>query len=57
MSKLLAVLGGLMALAMILFGTWPIIFGKSPVKPIVKPSQVEKTKDAIADEIKDFSLD
>ena len=55
--KLLSAIAGLMALAMILFGTWPIILGKPPVKPIVKPSRVEALKDKIADEIKDFSLD
>lgn len=42
---------------MILFGTWPIILGKDPVKPIVKPSTVEEIKDDIADGIQDFELD
>ena len=57
MFKILSTLAGLMALAMILFGTWPILLGKPPVKPIVNPSEVERLKDAIADRVKDFSLD
>lgn len=57
MMKLLAALGGLMGLAMILFGTWPIILGKPPVQPIIEPSKVEAAKDDVADKIKDFSLD
>lgn len=56
MFKLLSGLAGLGFLAMILFGTWPIIFGKDPVQPIVNPSTVEGIKDEIADNIKDFEL-
>ena len=55
--RLLASIGGLMALAMILFGTWPIILGKPPVKPLIAPSVVEGVKDAIADAVKDFEVD
>ena len=57
MFKFISFLGELAVIALILFGTWPIILGKPLFKPIIKPSAAESVKDAIADKIKNFSLD
>lgn len=54
MLKLLGAIGGLAVLIMILFGTWPILFGKQPVKPLVKPEKLEKLKNQASDAVREF---
>ena len=55
--RFLSAIAGLAVLTMILLGTWPIILGKEPVKPLVDPAVLEDWKDRTAEAIEDFRID
>lgn len=56
MLRLLGAIGGLAVVIMILLGTWPILFGKQPVKSLVEAEKLEKFKNQASDAVRDFEL-
>ena len=57
MLRLLSAIAGMAVVVSVLFGTWPVLFGKRPVKPLVEPSKIEGFKDRVADGLRDFEFD
>ena len=54
--RILSSIAGLTVVAMVLMGTWPILFGHEPVDPLIDITQIADIKDDIADAIKDIDL-